>query len=467
MSVLTMKFGGSAVGTTTALTQVVSIMLQASEHWDHLIVVASALEGVTDALVEAVHLAHLSNRRGYRRIVARIRTRHLALIEQLPLNVGERSSLQADIDRLLFDMLDVCQALSDAAVEDTIAPRTMDAIISVGERLSVRIIAALLRNSGLRSVALDTIGIVITDAQFGSATPELDATRLRYEQYVPPLLERNIIPVLSGFIGSTPDGRVTTLGRGGSDYTAAIIATCSYSDEMWMWADVDGMMSADPHELPDARIIPELSYEEIAEMAYFGARIVQTRMIGLVQEQSIPVRIKNVYKPQHAGTLVTGKVRPLAKIKAVTSIQGVALHANHGGSLAGVYSVLDAIVKAATGFPANVTITAQSSSARFVCVVIPPSAGPDAVGAAEAAFNQEIDVGRLELRGWSVMPVTVITVIGAALMNRPEVAAQIFDAMKDIPILAVSQGPSSCNLSLVVDPENAFSSLERIHALIV
>jgi aspartate kinase len=248
MSTLVMKFGGSSVDDRRA-HQVLSIVLHEHERWERLILVASALEGVTDALIETAHLAQLNNRRGYRRIVATIRTRHMALAEYLPLGPTERSALQADIDRLLFDMLHVCQSLSDTP-SDTVAPDKVDAVIGVGERLSARIIAALLRQNALRGVAIDASDLIVTDDVYGNATPEMTLTQERMSAQLLPMLDRRIIPVVTGFVGATRTGKPTTLGRGGSDYTASILAVCTDADEVWIWSSVDGMMSGDPREYP-------------------------------------------------------------------------------------------------------------------------------------------------------------------------------------------------------------------------
>ncbi|NJL55479.1 hypothetical protein HC928_10025 [bacterium] len=201
MKTLVMKFGGSSVGTSMGLTQVVSIALQEHERWDRVVIVVAALEGVTDALIEAARLAELNNRRGYRRIAATIRTRHIALIEQLPLGSNERIALQADIDRLLFDMLDICQTMADPKTEAQI-PRKTDAIIGVGERLAARIIAALLRQNNIRGVAIDSEGIIVTDATPGHAIPDMAATCQRINTYLLPMLERDIVPIVTGFIGA-------------------------------------------------------------------------------------------------------------------------------------------------------------------------------------------------------------------------------------------------------------------------
>jgi len=467
MGTLTMKFGGSTVGTTTALSQVVSIILQEYERQDRLIVVASALEGVTDALIEAAHLAGLSNRRGYRRIVATVRTRHLSLVEKLPLNANERTSLNADIDNLLFDMLDICQSMSNTATEETVPQQTIDAVIGVGEQLAARIIAALIRTKGLRSTHIDATEIIITDDQFGNARPLIDETRSRLAAYVQPMLERDIVPVITGFIGSTRNGQPTTLGRGGSDYTAALTAVCLGADEVWMWTDVDGMMSTDPREFPGAQVIAELAYEEVAELAYFGARIVHAHMIGLLKEQQIPLRIRNVYRPQQPGTLIhTSPKKHAQAIKAVTSIQGISLSTKRSGSLATIYRVIDAAVQESIGNTADVTISAQSSAHTFICVVIPPVIGPEGAANAQRKLRDHLE-NHPAITDWSIAPVGIITIIGSGISDQPHLIARVFDTLNDIPVLAMSQGPDAHNLSLVINVDDAPRAVERLHTLTI
>lgn len=466
MGTLIMKFGGSSVSTTSALTQVVSIVLQECERWDRLIVVVSALEGVTDALLEATHLAQMSNRRGYRRIVATMRTRHLALIEQLPLGTNERGALQADIDRLLFDMLDVCQAITDNTA-DAVSPETTDIVIGVGERLAARIIAALLRQNNLRGVAIDATDLIITDTTFRNARPDMQRTCKRITEYLLPMLDRKIVPVVTGFIGGTSAGKPTTLGRGGSDYTASILGVCTDADEVWMWTDVDGLMSTDPREVETARVIPEMSYSEVAELAYFGARILHARMIGPLRSENIPLRIKNIFKPQQPGTLIHDKpANNEQTIKAVTAIHGVSLSAARSGPLIDVEVLADEALQTITGSRADVTITAQSSSQSLLCFVIPTSAGPDALHTAQAALIDRVN-GHPEGELWHVDTVGIITVIGPGLNDHPRLMARVLDALDTVRVLAISQGPSPCNLSVVVSPEDVDNALRRIHDLIL
>ncbi len=457
-----MKFGGTSVGMTTGLSQLLSIVLYEHERWTNLILVVSALEGVTDALIEAAHLAQLNNQRGYRRIVATLRTRHLALIEHLPLGTTEKSALQTDLDRLLFDMLDTCQSVAERH-EDTLKPEIADKIVHVGERLAARVVAALLRQNNLRGVALDATDLIITNNAYGNATPDLTLTRERIANNLLPLLKRGIIPVVTGYIGSSVTGKPTTLGRGGSDYTASVLGVGSDAREVWVWTDVDGLMTTDPREVDNARVIPTLSYEEAAELAYFGARILHPRMINPLREKMIPLRIRNVYTPQQPGTLVREKVAGMQPaIRAVTSIQGLGMSTNHSGSLADLAKLVDVKLSEITGSNTDVMISSQSSTQSFVCFVIPTSAGPDALHSLQVALSESE-----ESDGWNTRPVQVVTVIGTRLGEIHTLTADILLSLEGVPILALAQGPSHCSLSLVVETQYGEIAVSRIHNLIL
>ena len=464
MDTLIMKFGGTSVGMTTGLTQLLSIVIYEVERWDRLLLVVSALEGVTDALIEAAHLAQLANRRGYRRIVTTLRTRHLALIENLPLGTVERSALQADIDRLLFDMLDLCQSLADHHDQQA-KPEAIDAIIGVGERLAARIVAALLRQNNLRGVAIDATDLIITDNVYGNATPNLELTRERITTHLTPMLERKIIPVITGFIGSTVAGKPTTLGRGGSDYTASVLGVCIDADEVWIWTDVDGIMTTDPREVSTATVIPALSYEEVAELAYFGARILHARMIGPLRERQIPLRVRNVFKPQATGTLVNEQAEnSKPALKAVTSIQGLGLMAPRGGPLHPIAALVDEALFKVSGTHTEVMISSQSSSHSFVCFVISTSAGHDALHNIQVELEERLPT-LPDGDQWTMFPATIITVIGTQVDSLHRLLASILTALDGIRILGMAQG--RCSLSLVVEPRSSERAIRQIHDLVI
>ncbi len=474
-----MKFGGSTVGTIAGLTQVLSIVLTERERWDRLLVVVSALDGVTDMLIEAGSLAQMGNRRGYRRIVANLRTRHMALLEHLPLGAAERGALQADIDRLWFDLLDVCQSLSDEASGVILPPSvisSLDSVVGVGERLAARIVAALLRQNNLRGVAIDATDVLITDNVFGNATPDIERTRARVAANLVPMLDRRIIPVITGYIGATRDGKPTTLGRGGSDYSASVIGMSVAADELWIWTDVDGMMSADPNEIGGARVIPFLSYDEVSELAYFGARILHPRMIAPLREHQIPVRVRNVFKPQQPGTLIQqGSVAEAREsttdaqrgvLKAVTAIQGISFAAPMRGSLASLMVFVDETLWTVTRTRAEVLIAAQSSEQSFICVVVPTTAGLDASHGLRVEMGDRLRL-RDDLHGWTVDAVSVITVIGAQVGERSDVTATILRALGDIHVLGIAHGASHVSMSVVVESDDSDAALAALHELVV
>lgn len=462
MGTLTMKFGGPALATVTTLTQVVNIIIREQQRWDRLLVVVSALNGVTDALIETARLVQLKDRTGYHRIVADLRTRHLDLVNQLTLDDEERTALLADIDRLLFDLLDICQNVADNGIEGA-EPRALDRVIGAGELLTAQILATLLRQHDLRGVAIDTTDLIVVERAL--AHPEITLTRARIKEHLLPMLDRDIVPVITGFIAGTASGHPTTLGRGGSDFTASILSVCTDTTEMWMWTNVDGIMTADPHYLDSARVIPRLSYDEAAELAYFGARVLHTHMIEPLREDNIPLYIKNINQPQKPGTQVARtSAHPVQRVKAVTAIQGVGLIAHESGALTPITDMINKTLKKTIDTSADVMITAQSSAQSMVYFAIPTAAGTNMSDTIQAALEIRLQ-GKPELDVWQVIPVNIITAIGADLDQTPELIAPIFNALGDLPILALSQGPSHCSLSVVVHPNDTQEALARIHTL--
>lgn len=464
MTTLIMKFGGSAVGLTIGLTQLLSVVLTEHERWDRLLLVVSALDGVTDNLLEAAHYAQMGNRRNYRRIVATLRQRHLALIEALPLGVTERNALQADIDQMLFDMLAACQKLSDTP--DTVQPERINSVVATGERLAARIVAALLRQNQLRSVAIDATDLIITDSVFGNATPNLELTRQRITQNLLPMLERKIVPVITGFIASTTTGKTTILGRGGSDFTASILSVCTDADEVWIWTDVDGVMTGDPHQVDDAHTISVLSYEEVAELAYFGARVLHARMIDPLRDRQIPLRVRNIFKPQAAGTLIHQMdADHISGIKSVTSIRALGLYAPHSGSVAEVAKLIDETAFNEIGTHTDVMITLQSSGDSFFCFVIPTTVGQDAPHDLLAAVEEKLREG--DHGGWSARLVSLITVVGIHLNHSHLLTGDLLHALGETPILGLAHGPRGYSLSIISEIAVSQEIVDRLHGYII
>ncbi|MEL7236575.1 MAG: aspartate kinase, partial [Chloroflexota bacterium] len=352
------------------------------------------------------------------------------------------------------------QSVADAAQEDLSAEK-VDAIVGTGERLAARIVAAMVRQNNIRAVAIDSQSLVITDANFGNAVPDLEASCERITENLLPMLDRKIIPVITGFIGSTLDGRITTLGRGGSDYTASVLGACSNADEVWIWTTVDGMMTTDPNEIDNARVITDMSYAEVGEMAYFGARVLHARMIGPLQSQKILLRIKNVFKPAQQGTLIShSAARQPRSLKAVTVIQGIGLSADRSGPLSEITAMVNDVLMSTAGSPAEVMISSQSASRSFLCFVIPTSSGPSAVRAAMDILETELEDFPID---WQVRQVSLVTIIGAHINEMQDVMAGLLAQLKGIPVLGIAQGPSNCSVSVVIPPESVFEAQARLH----
>ncbi|MCY4060788.1 MAG: aspartate kinase [Chloroflexi bacterium] len=466
MTTLVMKFGGASLGTSAGLAQVLSIIADELDNWEQLLVVVSALDGVTDSLLDAAHFARIDHPRGYRRIAANLRTRHLALIDQLPLDRPDRNTLQADIDQLISGLLDDCLAIANNLNEE-LSPIHSDTVVAVGERLSARIIAALLRQNNIRGVAVDGADVLITDDVHGNANPELIPTAQRVNSVLVPILQRDMIPVVTGFIGATADGVTTTLGRGGTDYTASVLSALVGADELWIWTDVAGIMSADPRQQQNARVIRRLSYSEAADFAYFGARILHARMIAPLAEAHLPLRVKNIFSPARPGTLVAsseGDAIPV--LKAVTSIQGLSLRRPTSGSLAGVTRLVGNTLFKTLGMRSEVLIASQSANSSFICLVIPTSIGIDGVDRLRRALQAKM-AEYPEKMPWAIDTVSLVTAIGGSLHQAPRLMSRVLEQMDGIEIFGIALGASNCSVTMALEDRDSGEAVTRIHNLIV
>jgi aspartate kinase len=350
-----------------------------------------------------------------------------------------------------------------------VTPRAMDAITSLGERISARIVAALLRQRGIHAQPVDATEVIVTDARFRNAAPLMDATRARVQERLLPQLEAGAIPVVTGFIAATEDGVTTTLGRGGSDYTAAIVGDCLDANEVWIWTDVDGVMTADPRLVPDARVIPLLSYSEVSELAYFGAKVLHPKTILLTVQRGIPVWVKNTFNPAYPGTCILHQPESRStNIKAVTAVQGLSMVTIEGRGMLGVPGIAARTFSAVASQGASVLMISQASSEQSICFVIPTATVSPVIRAIEEEMALEL-VRRDVDRVWSMDDVVIVTAVGAGMRNTPGIAARIFGALgrANINVIAVAQGSSECSVSLVVAAEDSAEAVRRIHEEVI
>ncbi|HEU5013193.1 MAG TPA: aspartate kinase, partial [Roseiflexaceae bacterium] len=349
------------------------------------------------------------------------------------------------------------------------SPRALDAIASLGERMSARLVAVTMRSRGLRAEAVDATELIVTSDQFGSAVPSHPQTRALTRARIMPLLEQGVVPVITGFIGATEAGVTTTLGRGGSDYSGAIIGAALDADEVAIYTDVDGVMTTDPRLAPDAQILPELSYIEMGELAYFGAKVLHPRTVRPVVERGIALRIRNTFKPSHPGTLVVPQSTPDGRtVKAVALIRNMSMITVGGRGMIGVPGIAARTFGAVASADANVLMISQASSEQSICFVVPMDSSQAVVHALEEWLSKELERRDIDRIG-AQDGVAIVTAVGAGMRETPGVASSIFGALggEKINVIAIAQGSSECAISVVVAGEDGDAAVRAIHRLTV
>ena len=465
---LVMKFGGTSVGSADAMRRTAELIKDAKEKWGQVVVVASGMGSkpikVTDLLLNGSQAAVKGKQETIEEINRDLLQIHVEAIDGLIHDEERNSASKWEIGQFVTHYDDLCRAIR---VLGEISPRASDAIGGMGEQMSVRILAAYLNEIGFPARAIDATDLIVTDDNFTDATPLIAETNAKTAQYLAPLLGEGVTPIVTGFIGATVDGITTTLGRGGSDYSASIIGRALQAKEVWIWTDVDGVMSSDPRVVPDARTIPELTYREVSELAYYGAKVIHPRTMRPLMGDQIPLRIKNTFNPDHPGTVVVRerKMRSGA-IRAVTAIKALSLVTVEGRGMLGVPGVAARTFKAVADLNASVLLITQSSSEQSICFSIPTAHCGPIVASLESEFKQELasrDIDRI----FSFDDVAILTAVGAGMKGIPGVCGQLCTALgnANINIIAISQGSSECGISVVISEEDVPRALQVIHAL--
>lgn len=462
MSTLIMKFGGTSIGSVKAHTQAADIVLEQAREWDRLVVVISAMSGVTDLLIKGAQTASHGDDQTYQGVVEDLRNRHYRVVNELLDGNGEQAHIQASVDQYLDDYVVFCNSIH---VLGELTPRAMDVISSFGERINARILAAFLRQQGLQSEAVDSTELIITDEKFQNAVPLMDLTRNHVNRLLTPLLKRGVVPVVTGFIAATENGVTTTLGRGGSDYSASILGVCLEADEVWIWTDVDGVMTADPKIVPEAKSLPLLSYNEVSELAYFGAKVIHPRTIQPVVKHNIPLRVKNTTNPAHPGTLIdqnSEKVK--STIKAVTLIEGLSMVNVEGRGMMGVPGIAARTFAAVASQGASMLMITQASSEQSISFLLPMETVESVLHALWEEMALELARKDIE-KIWARDDVVIVTAVGAGIRETPGVGARIFGALAEaeINVIAIAQGSSECSISLTIAAKDANRAVRQIH----
>ena len=463
---LVMKFGGTSVGSVEAMTQVVRIVQQARRDWPRLVVVASAFNGVTNLLLDTAARSSQGDRSAYLPAVQQLQVRHDEITDALITDPARGAQLKLEIGELIAGFSSRCQAI---AVLGEATARALDAVGGLGERMAVRVIAEVLEFAGIPAAALDAMDLIVTDDCFQSAHPDLDATQRATRARIDPLLDQGQVVVVTGFIGATPEGIPTTLGRGGSDYSAAILGAALPADEVWIWTDVDGVMTADPRLVPEARTIAELSYREVAELAYYGAKVLHPKTIRPVIEAKVGLRVCNTFNPSNPGTRLVAELSSSDKVvKAVSAIRGLQLITLEGRGMLGVPGVAARTFSAVAATGTSVPLITQASSEQSICFAVPVELTRVVLAALQASFSREIasrDIDRI----WASTEVVIVTAVGAGMRNTPGIAGRVFSALgeKRVNVIAIAQGSSEVSISLVVDAADTRLAVQALHELIV
>ncbi len=465
--ILVMKFGGTSVGSPESMETVARIVATEKKRWKGVVPVVSALNGVTNLLLETTQKASTGDQSVVEDATRELHKRHREMIDTLISSSELKATVAWEINKIIGEFTNLVQAMY---VLGEASPRGIDAVGSLGERMSARILAGLLNDLQLHAEAVDSTQLIVTDDWFTSANPDEEATRVRTQETLLPVIEKGIIPVVTGFLGATTEGVVTTLGRGGSDFSAALLGAALPAGEVWIWTDVDGVMSADPRLVSEARTIERLSYREVSELAYFGAKVLHPKTIRPVIEHNIPLRVCNTFVPENEGTWIVSDASYVTDgvVKAVTAIKDLSLVTVEGTGMLGVPGVAGRTFFAVANTGTSVPLISQASSEQSICFTVPLESAEKVKRALEETFTGEIQ--RRDIDCITISPaVSIVSAVGAGMRYTPGVAGRIFTALgsNGVNVIAIAQGSSEVSISLVVDQESLKEAVKTLHDLIL
>jgi aspartate kinase len=456
-----MKFGGTSVGDASCIARTAQIIAQAARE-NGCVAVVSAMTGVTNRLIEAAKRAGTGHSGEAAAVLEALRQQHDKALAELVPKENARKAIEQEMEEVFAEGR---RLFEGTALLRELTPRTLDAISSLGERLSAPLVAGALRELGLQSEAVEATEVIVTDMFHGGATPLMDLTREECEVRLRPLLDKSIVPVVTGFIGATEEGILTTLGRGGSDYSATILGAAMSADEVIIWTDVDGVLTADPRLVPDARTIPVISYREAAELAYFGAKVLHPKTLNPVMQAAIPVWIRNSFAPGHPGTMITPKGQSIGGgVKALTAIQDVALISVGGPGIVGLPDVVGRTFSTTAEVRANVLLISQSSSQNDICFIVSAGDAQRTVEALRKEFAQDLAHEKVEHITIDTN-IAIVAVVGENMRGTPGIAGRTFNALgrENVNLIAIAQGSSESNISFVVEEKAVKTALITAH----
>ncbi len=454
------KFGGASLADAAAIRKAAEL---AAGHPGPLVIVASALAGVTDLLLGGAQAAVTGDTRQASRVAAAFLMRHRKIARELLPAGAQRRALLSTIDAAAREYRELCAAV---AVLGHLAPRASDMLVARGERMSATMLAAVLTAARRRAAYADALQIVATDDGHGGAAPDVAETTRRAQRVLRPLIASRRLPVVPGFIGTAPDGTVTTLGRGGSDLTATLLARALGARQVVLWKDVPGILTADPRLVPDARLSPHLHHREAAEVAHYGAKVLHSRALIPIAGTRIVLRVRSFIDTERPGTEVSARRSDQTyPVKALAIVRNQAIVTVAGKGMAGVHGIAARTFGAVDAERLSVSTIFQASSESSIGFTVPDAEAARAVRAVGGAFQGELASGLIDNVS-ARAGMAVIAVVGDGMVGTPGVAARVFSSLAaaSLNVVAIAQGSSERNISLIVREADAPEAARRIHA---
>lgn len=454
------KLGGTSLGDATRIVRA-SRLLAAASRRRRLVAVVSAMGGVTDLLLSAAHEAERGRLGPARKAVAAIRARHEAAAEGIASATGIPVAFDAS------PLAELETALAGISLLRERTPRVTDLVASFGERLSAPLFAAALSAAGVPARAVDARAFLVTDERHGAATCDRKKTDPRARRTIGALLAQGIVPVVTGFVGRAPSGETTTLGRSGSDTTAALLGAALGAKEVVIWTDVDGVLTADPRVVPKARLLTRLSYREAAEMTYFGAKVLHFPAVLPAVAARIPLVIRNSFAPDGPGTTISEKGDPRPGIRAVTAVSGLCLLSLDGKGMTGIPGIAARVFGTTARLGVSVVMFSQASSEQNIAIVLPEVDRARTAAALGQEFRYEKLVGSIDGVA-AKSPIAVVAAVGDGMRGTVGIAAKVFAAVAraGVNVEAIAQGSSECNISFAVDEKDREAAVKALHAAV-
>jgi len=453
-----LKFGGSSVGSPSRIKEVIDIIVKSDKENGRVAVVFSAFQGVTDTLINLANLACSGNQQ-YLTSLEELKERHFEAVREL-IPVKNQSHILTNI---LFNIKELSDILHGVSLIKELTGKTLDHILSFGERLSAFIISETLKEKGIDAEFLDSRDLLICDDNFGAGRINFELTDKNIELY---FKSHSKLQVITGFIASTKRGETITLGRGGSDYTASVFGAALQVEEIEIWTDVDGVMTADPRKVKDAFSVSSLTYDEAMEMSHFGAKVIYPPTMQPAMDRNVPIRIMNTLNPSFPGTLIGRKSEnERFAIKGISSIDNISLLLIQGSGMIGVAGISKRVFGSLANMNINVILISQASSEHSICIAVMPDSAVKAKRCIEKEFKYEIQakiVNEVSITN----DLSIVTVVGTQMRQTPGNAGKFFQSLgrSKVNIIAIAQGSSELDISAVIAKADLSKALNAIHA---